>query len=143
MAWRQCFLKGILVQFFGGGGEDRGRFMQPGGRIRPHRPVTNLSNTTINKHMRGWGLDRPGDGVASLFCEGISVKFFGWVGEDRGRNLRPGGRNRPHCPVADLSDTAINERTRGRGLERPGDGVASSFCEGILVKFLCRGGGVR
>ena len=60
--------------------------------------------------------------------------------KDRGRNLPPGGRIRPHRPGADLNDTAINERAGGRGLERPGDGVASSFCEGILVKFFGCGG---
>ena len=103
-------------------------------------PGRHIKDTTTNERTRGRGLERPGDGVASLFCEGISVKFFGWVGEDRGHNLRPGGQNRPHCPVADLSDTAINKRTGGRGLERPGDGVASSFCEGILVNFFGGGG---
>jgi hypothetical protein len=44
--------------------------LQPGGQIRPHRPVADLSNTTINKRKRGWGLGRPGDGVATLFIEG-------------------------------------------------------------------------
>jgi hypothetical protein len=44
--------------------------------------------------------------------------------------LRPGGRIRPHRPVADLNNTTINECTRGRGLERPGDGVAALFLEG-------------
>ena len=44
--------------------------MQPGGRIRPHRPVADLNNTTINKCTRGRGLERPGDGVAALFLEG-------------------------------------------------------------------------
>jgi len=63
------------------------------------------------------------------------VEFFGGGGEDRGRNLRPGGRIRPHRSVADLNDTAINERTRGQGLERPGDGVATSFLKGISVEF--------
>jgi hypothetical protein len=37
--------------------------------------------------------------------------------------MQPGGQIRPHRPVADLNNTTINERTRGRGLERPGDGV--------------------
>ena len=44
--------------------------------------------------------------------------------------MRPGGRIRPHHPVADLNNTTINECTRGRGLERPGDGVAALFLEG-------------
>jgi hypothetical protein len=53
-----------------GGGYDRGGNLQPGGQIRPHRPVADLSNTTINKRTRGWGLGRPGDGVATSFIEG-------------------------------------------------------------------------
>ncbi len=48
--------------------------MRPSGRIRPHRPVADLNNTTINECTRGWGLERPGDGVAALFLEGD----FGW-----------------------------------------------------------------
>ena len=40
---------------------------------------------------------------------------------------------RPHRPVADLNNTTINECTRGRGLERPGDGVAALFLEGVVV----------
>ena len=48
---------------------------------------------------------------------------------------------RPHRPVADLNDTAINKRTLGRGLERPGDAVVASFCKAILVEFLGGGGG--
>jgi hypothetical protein len=45
--------------------------------------------------------------------------------------MRPGGRIRPHRPVADLNNTTIkNEQTRGRGLERPADGVAALFLEG-------------
>ena len=55
--------------------------------------------------------------------------------------MRPGGQIRPHRPVADLYNTAINERMRGRGLERPGDGVVASFCKGILVGFFGKGGG--
>ena len=68
-------------------------------------------------------------GVVSLFCEVILVEFFGGGGENRVCNLRLGGQIRPHRLFADLNDTTINERTRGRGLERPGDGVATSFFE--------------
>jgi len=55
--------------------------MQPGGRIRPHRPVADLNNATINECMRGRGLERPGDGVAALFLEGdfgrsVSGRYF-------------------------------------------------------------------
>ena len=55
--------------------------------------------------------------------------------------MRPGGRIRPHRPVADLNNTTINERTRGRGMERPGDGVATSFLEGDFCRIFGRGGG--
>ena len=34
--------------------------------------------------------------------------------------------------VADLNDTTIDERTWGRGLKRPGDGVAALFLEGTM-----------
>ena len=49
---------------------------------------------------------------------------------------------RPHRPVADVNGTTINQCTWGRGLERPGDGVAASFYKGILVEFDLFGGGV-
>jgi hypothetical protein len=49
--------------------------MQPGGQIRPHRPVADLNNTTIDERTRGRGLEQPGDGVAALFLEGD----FGWL----------------------------------------------------------------
>jgi hypothetical protein len=66
MAWRLRFLKGILVEFFGGGGgKDRGRNLGWGGQIRPHRPVADLNDTTINEHARGWGMERPGYGVTA------------------------------------------------------------------------------
>jgi hypothetical protein len=82
--------------------------MQPGRQIRPHRPVDNINNTTINKRTRGWGLERPGDGLAALFLEGDFSQIFGRGGEDRGRNLQPGGRIRPHRPVDDINNTTIN-----------------------------------
>jgi hypothetical protein len=49
--------------------------------------------------------------VAASFCKGILVDFFGGGGENRGLNLRSGGRITPHCPVADLNDTTINRTT--------------------------------
>ena len=64
------------------------------------------------------------------FSKGIFDNIFGEGGLDRGRNLRPSGRIRPHHPVADLKNTTINERTRGRGLKGRGDGVAPSGFEG-------------
>ncbi len=70
MAWRLRFSKGIFDKIFGEGGEDRGRNLQPGGRIRPHRPVADLKNTTINERTRGRGLKGRLDGVAPSFFEG-------------------------------------------------------------------------
>ena len=49
-------------------------------------------------------------------------------------------RIRPHRPVINLKNTAINKRMQGRGLEWLGDGVVASFCKGILADF-SRGGG--
>jgi len=37
--------------------------------------------------MRGWGLERPGDGVASSFCKGILVEFFGGGGGGGGMGI--------------------------------------------------------
>ena len=55
--------------------------MRPGGLIRPHRPVADLNNTTMNEYTQGRGLERPGDGVAALFLEGdfgrsVSGRYF-------------------------------------------------------------------
>jgi hypothetical protein len=67
-----------------------------------------------------------------------------WAAQRKTYGLRSAKlRIRPHRPVADLNDTAINERAQGWGLERPGDGVASSFCEGILVEFFGGGGRIE
>ncbi len=82
MVWQHRFSKGILVEFFDGGVWIEGN-LQPGGRIRPHRPIADfLNDTTVNERTRGRGrgLERPGDGVASSFCEGILVEFFGGGG---------------------------------------------------------------
>jgi hypothetical protein len=48
---------------------------------------------------------------------------------------------RPHRTVDDINNTTINERTWGRGLERPGDGVVALFLEGDFCQFFWRGGG--
>ena len=76
--------------------------------------------------------------MASLFCEGILVEFSAggdrievvichWAGEL--------DRTAHSPPVANLNNTVINEQTQRRRLERQGGGVASSFCEWILVKI--------
>ena len=46
-------------------------------QIRPHRPVNDINNTTINERTRGRGLERPGDGMAALFLEGGDRKSVG------------------------------------------------------------------
>ena len=52
--------------------------MQPGVRVRPHRPIAVFNNTTINERTRGWGLERPGDGVAALVLEGYFGQSAEW-----------------------------------------------------------------
>ena len=52
--------------------------MQPCGRIRPHLPIADLKNTTINELTRGRGLERPGDGVAALVLEGYFGRSAEW-----------------------------------------------------------------
>ena len=66
-------------------------------------------------------MEQPGDGVVALFYEGIFVFCFlggGWI------NIA--WQIRPHRPIADVNITTINERMRGRGLERPGYGFTAS-----------------
>ena len=75
MVWRLRFSKGILVDFLGGGG---GKI--EGGRIRPQRPVADLNNTTINERTRGRGLERPGDGLATMFLEWDVCRILGGGG---------------------------------------------------------------
>jgi hypothetical protein len=41
-----------------------------------------------------------------------------------------------------LNNTTMNKCTRGRGLKRPGDGVAPSFFEGDFGLIFLQGGGV-
>ena len=48
-----CFLRGVWSIFSAGEGSDRGSNFRQGGKIRPHRPVADLNDATINKCMRG------------------------------------------------------------------------------------------
>ncbi len=67
MAWGLLSIKGMLVVFCcWGGGVDKYCILGWGGRIRPHRPIADVDNTTINERMQGRGLERPGYGVAAL-----------------------------------------------------------------------------
>ena len=100
------------------GGKDGIAFIfRPGGLNRTIRPVAIAENMTIKRRTTGFGLKRPGDGMAPSCLEGDFGRIFlpGGGGLDRGRYLRPSGRIRPHRPVADINDTTFNERMRGRG----------------------------
>jgi hypothetical protein len=57
---------------------DRGHHLQPGRRIRSHRPVANLYHTTINQCTRGRELEWLGDGMAASFLQVDFGRFFGW-----------------------------------------------------------------
>jgi hypothetical protein len=104
-----------------------------GGLNRTIRPVTIAENMTIKRRTTGFGLKRLGDGMAPSFFEGDFGRIFlPGGGLDRGSYLRPSGRIRPHRPVVDINDTTFNNRVRGRGLERPGDGLAALFLEGTM-----------
>ena len=70
------------------------------------------------------------------------IDFFGGVMGDKWRGiLRPGGRIRPHRPVAPLKNITINERPRWRGQNPPGDRGAASFLGGVKCFFLGSTGG--
>jgi hypothetical protein len=81
MAWPLRFLKGILIEFFGGGGENRGLNLRSGGRITPHRPVNDLNDTTINKCTRGGGWNGRGVAWRLRFYKG-----YLFIGPNRGQN---------------------------------------------------------
>ena len=55
--------------------------------------------------------------------------------------FRPGSLNRTLRPVASADNMTIKRRMTGFGLKGPGDGMAASFYQGILVDFF--GGGVN
>jgi hypothetical protein len=63
-----------LTNFVGGGGVTF--ILRPGGRIRSLRPVASAANMTIKQRTEGFGLKRPGDGVAATLFEGIWDNFF-------------------------------------------------------------------
>ena len=51
----------------GGGGGGIAFIFRPGGLNRTIRPVSIVVNMTIKRRMIGFGLIRPGDGVAASF----------------------------------------------------------------------------
>jgi hypothetical protein len=63
----------------GGGGGGIAFIFRPGGRNRTLRPVSSTENMTIKRRTTGFGLKRPGDGVAALFLEGDFCRMF-WAG---------------------------------------------------------------
>jgi hypothetical protein len=60
-----------------GGGGGIAVIFQPGGLNRTIHPVSIADNMTIKRSTTGFGLKRPGDGVAASLYEGILVDFFG------------------------------------------------------------------
>ena len=58
--------EGKSAIFVGGGGWEPFIF-RPGGLNRTLQPVASADNMTIKRRMMGFGLKRPGDGVAPSF----------------------------------------------------------------------------
>ena len=89
-----------------------------------------------------WGVGSDGQGKAQWLGvqEGKSAIFV-WGGGWWDRLHFSNGRSKSNDPPShNRINMTIKRRTTGFGLKRPGDGVASSFCEGILVEFLGGGG---
>jgi hypothetical protein len=61
------------------GGEDHLHFVT-GGQNRSLHPVASVTNMTIKQRTEGFGLKRPGDGMAANFFEVIWDEFFVLVG---------------------------------------------------------------
>ncbi len=71
--------EGKLVIFVGGRGGGIAFIFRPGCLNRTIRTVTTAENMTIKHRTMGFGLKRPGDGVAALCFEGDFGRFF-WQG---------------------------------------------------------------
>ncbi len=56
-----------LAIFVGRGGGGIAYIFRPGGLNRTFRPVASAENMTIKRRTTGFGLKRPGDGVAASF----------------------------------------------------------------------------
>ena len=59
--------EGKLTNFHCGGGEGIAFIFQPGGLNQTICLVANVDNMTIKRRTTGFGLKRPGDGIAALF----------------------------------------------------------------------------
>ncbi len=68
--------EGKSAIFIGGGGGGITFIFQPGCLNRTIRPVTIAENMTIKRRTTGFGLKRPGDGVAASFFEGDFGRIF-------------------------------------------------------------------
>ena len=64
------FPRGKIDNIRGGGGGGIAFIFRPGGRNRMLRPVSSTDNMTIKRRTTGFGLKRPGDGVAASFFNG-------------------------------------------------------------------------
>ncbi len=64
------FQEGKSTIFVGGGGDVIAFIFLPGGLNQTIRPVASADNMTINQCAPGFGLKRPGDGMAALFFKG-------------------------------------------------------------------------
>ncbi len=69
-----------LVIFVGGKGGGIAFIFRPGCLNRTICPVTTTENMTIKRKTTGFGLKRPGNGVAALFFEGDFGRIFRWGG---------------------------------------------------------------
>ncbi len=66
----------------------------PGGPFQWLRPLVLDKHTTINERTRGWGLKRPGDGVATSFFEGDFGRILNYF-KSNSKFLRDWGTNLP------------------------------------------------
>jgi hypothetical protein len=68
--------RGEIYNICWGGGDVIAFIFRPGGLNRTIRPVTTAENMTIKRRTTGFGLKRPGDGVAASFFEGDFGRIF-------------------------------------------------------------------
>jgi hypothetical protein len=72
--------EGKSAIFVGGGGGGIAFIFRPGGLNRTIRPVKIAENLTIKCRTTGFGLKRPGHGVAASFFKGDFGLIFFWGG---------------------------------------------------------------